>query len=208
MEKHQLVKILSDELPGWEAQKRYAPPLREELLLEDSIQYTQAAVLVLIVKGDQNWKVVFIERQSHYSGDKHKGQISFPGGKLENSDASLLACALRETEEEIGVQSTDIEVLGKLSPLKIPVSGFQVHPFLGIAINELTYTADPLEVKTIFTLPVELFSNKHPVELHEVQMANGHKLTTPGWLTENGILWGATAMMVSEFAQCFGKIGS
>jgi 8-oxo-dGTP pyrophosphatase MutT (NUDIX family) len=81
-----------------------------------------AAVLALFYPKDGEWRIVFIERQSHNPRDQHRGQISFPGGRHDESDGSLRATALREAEEEVGVDAGKVAVVGQLTELYIPVS--------------------------------------------------------------------------------------
>jgi len=127
---------LSETLPGKEHQRLMAPSLRgQEKFPTQSL--TVACVLVLLFPKNDKWHFALMQRMPHEK-DKHSGQISFPGGRYEESDSTLEYCALRETEEEVGVTMDNVTVIGQLSELIIPVSNFQVYPFVGFVKNTPT----------------------------------------------------------------------
>ncbi|MBE9518912.1 MAG: CoA pyrophosphatase, partial [Bacteroidetes bacterium] len=124
--KNAWIELLRHKLPGEKAQLRMAPTFRGNLT---SVGLPiEAAVLVLFYPSDGKTHLVFIKR-NEYDGP-HSAQVSFPGGAREANDLSLEETALRETREELGVDG-QIEVLGALTPLHIPVSNFMVYPFVG-----------------------------------------------------------------------------
>jgi len=117
---------LSQPLPGKNTQAEMSPSSkRTAAIAPDDARI--ACVLALFYPKNEKLHIVLIERAGSNPNDRHRGQISFPGGKLEESDTSLLAGALREAEEEVGVKSNDIQVLGALTELYIPVSKFKVY---------------------------------------------------------------------------------
>lgn len=128
----------------------------------------------------------------------HPGQISFPGGRLEDGESPWEA-ALRETEEEIGVPPADIERLGSLSTLYIPPSDFEVHPFVGWYRpgKRPSFRPQPSEVAEI--LEVSLAHLLDPaVRQEELWQLRGHDVTVPFFNVDGHKVWGATAMMLSE----------
>ena len=121
---------LGKKLPGQTYQYQMAPDDRRLQNLVKVGKPKDAAVLILLSSFHNGPELVFIKR-TLYPGP-HSGQISFPGGKADPSDPDLEYTALRETQEEIGVPSKQIRIIGSLTPLEIPVSHFKVHPFIGI----------------------------------------------------------------------------
>ena len=127
----QLEAGLKQPLPGQEVQYQMAHVVRRRV--EPPPTYAkQAAVLALFYPLKERWHLVFIERQASHADDRHAGQISFPGGRQEPSDASLQETALREAEEEVGLDISQVNVLGRLTHLYIPVSNYLVNPFVGM----------------------------------------------------------------------------
>lgn len=185
-------------LPGREAQLNMAPGLRRHFV-ETPDDATVACVMLLLYHKDEDWYFVLIQRMTHEK-DRHSGQISFPGGRVEQSDISLEACALRETEEEIGVPQSDIQMLGRLSELYIPVSNYLVHPFVGFLENEPQFIPQLTEVKEILEIPVSKLidiENKKKID-----MRGGRNIVlknVPYFDFFGNVVWGATAMMLSEF---------
>lgn len=199
---HSFIQAIADQLkeplPGQAAQYRMAHVVRQQ-----SVQAPpgarQAGVLALFYPYQSDWHLVFIERQPHHGQDRHAGQISFPGGKFEDSDASLEETALRETEEEVGVPVDTIEVLGKLTELYIPVSNFQVHPYVGFATSRPAFVPDTEEVSEILEVPFRHLAQPATRRKTNLQLATNITLKgVPYFDVEGKILWGATAMMVSE----------
>ncbi|MEZ5070509.1 MAG: CoA pyrophosphatase [Bacteroidales bacterium] len=157
----------------------------------------QAAVMVLLYPGNESTGIVFIKRNT-YPGH-HSAQISFPGGAREKGDGNLQETALRETREELGLEEK-IEVLGELTPLHIPVSNFLVHPFVGILHQRPRFRPDPTEVAYLVETTVEhLLDPETRREEHQVR--NGASILTPYYRVGDEKIWGATAMMLSEFLQ-------
>ena len=108
----------------------------------------QSAVLILLFPKDGQWHVVLTERVGN-PNDPHSNQISFPGGSLEENDASLAFCALRETHEEVGILPETVTLIGKMTDLYIPVSNFHVHPFLAWTDAPPQYERQITEVKHV-----------------------------------------------------------
>lgn len=189
---------LSEPLPGKEHQLLMAPSLRG-LAKPSSQPATVACVLVLLFPKDDKWHLALMQRMPHEK-DKHSGQISFPGGRYEESDTTLEYCALRETEEEVGVSIDDVTVIGQLSELYIPVSNFQVYPFVGFVKNTPMFIPQPSEVQQIIEVPIEMLKDVSSQKKIDYRVRKNIILKdTPYFDFYGNMVWGATAMMLSEF---------
>ena len=185
-------------LPGMEGQLPMAPlPLEEErFAIKEQISTRKGAVLFLLYPDGDNCLLPFIKRPI-YEG-VHSGQISLPGGKFENGDADLQATALRETGEELGVNADDILVLGGLSKLYIPPSNFTVYPYLGYVSYTPEFAPDPREVDRLIIGDFKRLVNKAVRKKKEIELANGQVIQAPYFDIQGEVVWGATAMMLSE----------
>lgn len=187
-------------LPGHQAHLKMSPANRKPVSQIQPNQHTKiGSVLILLFYENSNWHTVLIKR-ALYNG-VHSGQISFPGGKKEASDTSLQQTALRETEEEIGVPKNNIEIIGNITELYIPPSRFIVYPFIGISHKHLTFLPDKKEVDKIITVSLnELFSPQN-LSIKQITLSNGTTMDSPCFVVNNEIIWGATAMMLSELKE-------
>ena len=188
---------LQKELPGLNAQKKMAPDGRINGNYNSNPKYAKkSAVLILLYQTCD--KVYFpVIQKTMYEG-VHSGQISFPGGQYEFEDKTLNITAVREAEEEIGVNSKDVEVLGKLTDLFIPVSNFIVTPYVGVIYKKPIFNVNPSEVDKIFEVEIsELIS---PKILNEKIQINGSEIIAPYYIFNKVKIWGATAMVLSEFS--------
>jgi 8-oxo-dGTP pyrophosphatase MutT (NUDIX family) len=193
-----LISNLEKSLPGIEAQIKMAHADRM-IPKEAPSEAKLAAVLLLLVKVNKSWHVLFVERVGR-SGDVHSNQIAFPGGKMEITDATLLHTALRETWEEIGIPNEKIRFLGRLTPLYIPVSNFHMHPFVGVMDTLPVFTIQPNEIKQVFTFPLIKLKNPNTVKITDIRINEKLTLTDiPYYDVNKKVLWGATAMVISEF---------
>ncbi len=154
-----------------------------------------SAILALIYPDQaQQARMVFILRKT-YNGH-HSGQISFPGGKQEVFDSDLIATALRETEEEIGIHQELIHIVRNLSPVFIPISNFKVQPYLAVANQPLNFIKDPTEVEQILSLDVEQILYNDLIDIRHTYFGKTYNLKA--FKIENIKIWGATAMILSE----------
>lgn len=197
------------QLPGMEAQLRLAPPYQEDLLKKAIIakkKAKQAAVLLCVypnATGDLHFVLI---RRNDYPGI-HSGQIGFPGGKVESMDASYWDTALRETEEEIGVHRLSVAQLLELSSLYIPPSNFMVRPFLGWCETKPQFQADPKEVATIIEIPLTSFLAAQPQKITQLPSStHGRSVEVPCYFFGEVAVWGATAMILSEFQYLMNKL--
>lgn len=165
----------------------------------------QAAVTIVLFPSPEDISLIFIRRSAR-SDDHHSGQISFPGGKLEEDDTNLQETALRELKEETGVLTSHENVLGELSPLYIPVSNFNVQPFV-IGLSHKPQTArQESEVADIFSFSLTRLL-KSQIE-YKTLSARGYRLKdVPYYNLDGRTLWGATAMITNEFLSVVRSIG-
>lgn len=189
---------LKQPLPGVEAQYRMASAMRYNRIPAPPTAI-DAGVLALFYPIADQWHIALIERTSRYESDRHRGQISFPGGRFEAADPSLEYTALREAQEEIGVDQRDVHILGKLTELYIPVSNFLVHPYVGFTENRPDFVPEPSEVEAILEVPFEHFRSGQNVQKMDMTLPGNIRLQEVPYFNIKGkVLWGATAMMISE----------
>lgn len=185
-------------LPGIDGQLAMSPPVRAaELEKSDIASARRSAVLLLFFPDQQNnTQICFIQRNT-YDG-VHSGQISFPGGKMEESDHSLMHTALRETEEEVGVPVATVKVFRELTELYIPPSHFLVQPFMGIVDAYPAFRIDPIEVADILIISLEDLLHPKSKAFMEVHTTLYGTMNVPCYHLNPYQIWGATAMILSE----------
>lgn len=163
-----------------------------ELLSDDA---REAAVLVPFLRIDNAWHILYI-RRANYPGDRHSGQVAFAGGKRDEVDNDLLATALREAEEEVGIAANDVDVLGYINHHHT-VSEFQVRPYIGVMPWPYRLKLDDVEVARAFTMPLNWLAQSSNYRTEERQ----HPESSRPWpvvyydLYDGEMLWGATARM-------------
>lgn len=194
-------------LPGEEAQNIMLPQERRkmlEVLNLDELKPKNAGVMMMFYPKDGLTHLVLIVRNS-YDG-VHSSQIAFPGGKYEKEDIHLEQTARRETYEEIGVSSDKIEVLKAFTHLYIPPSNFMVYPFLGICKEEITFLPDATEVASIIELPLTTFLSDSIIVNSNMTTSYAKSIVVPAFKIEDHIVWGATAMILSELKSVLNSI--
>lgn len=157
--------------------------------------YRAAAVLIALLPRGDDLSVVFTQRTSHLHA--HAGQVSFPGGGREPQDENAVATALREAEEEIGLDPAAVRVLGQLDEY-ITRSGFSVHPIVGYVSDVPTWQPDSFEVEEVFDVPLQYICT--PGHLSRQQMEREgvvREFYACNW--EKFRIWGATAGMLRNF---------
>jgi mutator protein MutT len=187
-------KALSQTLPGSTSHRKMLPVNRE--LVANSDEQTRlkySSVLLLLYPENNELNVCLIKRPAHMK--HHAGQIALPGGRVEKGETAL-ETALRETEEEIGISPQEIEILGTLSELYVQVSRFQIHPFVGWLNTKPEFRICQNEVEKTISFPLKNMQNAfEEVELKTILGT----LKVPCFQFEGEIIWGATAMILSEF---------
>jgi 8-oxo-dGTP pyrophosphatase MutT (NUDIX family) len=189
--------LLQNPLPGRLGHLTMLPQPIDEKRYSIREDHRKGAVLMLFYP-DSNSSFVPLIKRPEYPG-VHGGQISFPGGKWEPEDADLSVTALREAEEEIGVYSEKVNLLGKLSDVYIPPSNFLVAPYIGFVEEKPVFKPDVNEVERIISCPFPLLLDKEIRKQTQVKGSSGVSFQTPYFDIENEVVWGATAMMLGEF---------
>jgi len=191
---------LSGKLPGKEAQMLMSPSDRGERFRSFAEQENakNSAILILLYPKNGEAHTVFIQRNT-YNGH-HSGQIAMPGGKSEQGDKDHTATALREAQEEIGIISNDVKVIGSLSKLYIPVSNINVYPIVGYIDYEPDIKVEPDEVQQALPFAISRLIDKNTVQ-SEILKIKEFEINAPYYNINGHHLWGATAMIMAEFVE-------
>jgi 8-oxo-dGTP pyrophosphatase MutT (NUDIX family) len=192
---------LKKELPGKIAHDMLMPEGRMVTSFERKTNH--ASILILIYPDiEDREKIVFIKRPL-YDGH-HSGQVGFPGGKFELSDKSYKMTALRESKEEIGINTSAVKIIGNLSDLYIAVSNFLVHPYVGYTENTPTFILDKNEVDYIVEFPFNDLIDLEIKMKQDFQTDRNRKI--PYFEINKEVVWGATSMILNEFILVLRKI--
>jgi len=166
-------------------------------LLSQPKHLTQSAVLIALVEQQGELKVLLTKRASHLK--HHSGQICFPGGKVEQSDANFTETALREAQEEIGIESNALTVLGQLNPYQT-ITGFSITPIVAFLQNDTAYQIDKNEVDEIFHVPFQHFLSNEKHHIVEIVSKTGnHQVHFMPYRHYN--IWGATAAILKDLSK-------
>ncbi len=203
-----LTQRLSQPLPGLDAQLKLLPAYRAELRrrAHSPGDARQSAVMILLFPENNDIKTVFIQRNI-YDG-VHSGQVALPGGRFEASDKNLENTALRETEEEVGVPSSAIKLIGKLTKIYIPPSNFDVLPFVGCLARPPKLIPDPAEVSGVFTASLSHLVRPESCQMGQIELPDNQNIEVPCYLVDEYRIWGATSMILSEFIEVIKETAS
>lgn len=202
-----LSERMGSPLPGIAAQLKMAGGLRKKAASSYSPNTSTArigAVLIALYPDNGVLRTVLMKRPD-YDGT-HSGQVSFPGGKLEEFDSGIVEAALREAEEEVNIKPNDVQVIGQLTELYIPPSNFLVHPVLGILKSKPDFIPDLHEVESILTPKLSYLFREDIVAEKEIMLSAGFKMKTPYIQVDGHTVWGATAMIIAELREVFENI--
>lgn len=198
--KENLIQKLSQPLPGKKSHVKMATKARVEEFerLNGNIQNAKkSAVMMLFFHDDNKLKVILI-RRSFYVGI-HAGQIAFPGGRFEEEDIDVRNTALREIEEEIGIDKDKIEVIGRLSDIYVPPSNFLISVFVGYLAEKPAFKPDEREVAEVIEVDMDSFFEPEVIRKKEfVVPSNNYSVKAPYYNVPKAEIWGASAMVMTE----------
>jgi 8-oxo-dGTP pyrophosphatase MutT (NUDIX family) len=193
-----LKDYLKKRLPGVNAHLLLAPEARIDDLKKGIIRpdAVNSAVLLLLYPF-QNKLYTAVILRNEYDG-VHSGQISLPGGKAEEADPDYIHTALRESQEEIGINPSEVEMIGPLSKFYVRPSNYIVYPFVGYMPEKPVFQPDPTEVQRI--IEIDIFNELSFDKIVNKTLTFRHNLqvSAPGFEVSGEFLWGATAMIFSE----------
>ena len=199
---NRLIENLSHKLPGQDAQQKMAPTFRNGTKLSTQTNETtrESAVLICIYPDNKTANTILIKRTT-YDGP-HSGQVSFPGGKREPFDKSIEETALREAQEEIGVDISTVTIIGTLSPLYIPVSNHIVTPIVAVMPKPKNISPNLQEVEYTISVDLQQFKQKDRVSVKTINIEN-NPTSAPFYSIDQEVIWGATAMIISELTELY-----
>ncbi|HEX7245069.1 MAG TPA: CoA pyrophosphatase [Solirubrobacterales bacterium] len=162
---------------------------------------TEAAVLVPLHGWPDEPGLIFTERRADMR--RHAGEISFPGGRRDDGDADLIATALREAEEEIGLDRSAVEIHGALPPTATFVTGYRIHPFVGTVADpaRLALEPNPSEVETVLAFTVQALREGYAMRR---LVRRGVPIHTPTYEVDGHLIWGATARILGDLLERLG----
>jgi len=201
-------KVENLELPGKKALFKMAPMERVKELKDVDIKALnprEAAVTALFYPNKDNQTFLILILRKTYKG-VHSAQIGFPGGKVEPEDKDLKDTAKRETEEEVGVPYNDIQLIKKMTTAYIPPSNFNVHPFIGYLEDTPKLIKQDDEVEDIVLVDIDDFLNEDSLIEETLTTSYATELTVPAFHLNGHVVWGATAMMLSEIKTLFKQV--
>ena len=194
-----LRKLFRSPLPGKESQMLMSPSrIFTGDKYPDPSQARDSSVFILLFQENDQFFIPLIKR-AEYDG-AHSGQISLPGRKYEPGDNDILETAYRETYEEVGIVREDIVYAGTLTTLFIPNSNFNVVPHVGFITGSPEFHTSKREVDRLITLPINVLTDRSYVKQFE-RTVNGITIFAPYYSYREDKIWGATAMILSEFGE-------
>ncbi len=204
----QINKLKESPLGGMDSQFKMAPELRKEFSLNEieNRNPRESAVMALFYPDKENNTRFLLMLRTNYKG-VHAAQISFPGGKKERKDSSLVETALRETEEEIGIERKDITIIREMTKTYIPPSNFWVYPFIGYTAKVPDFITNYEVDVLIEVLAIDLIDNSS-LSLKNLSTSYMKNIDVPCFKLNSYIVWGATAMILSEIKDLFKCINS
>jgi 8-oxo-dGTP pyrophosphatase MutT (NUDIX family) len=203
-----VVKIKKMDLPGESIQFKMAPIerlLEMKMMAKKQDSAYKAGVLMLFYPSQDKIPHFSLILRKSYSG-VHSAQVAFPGGRFEEGDRSLKYTALRETEEEVGVTMDEVEVLTELTDIYIPPSNFYVQPYLGITRKTPRFTLQQDEVEELIEVSLDHFMDDSIIGIKTLSTSYARNIEVPVFKLNGHVVWGATAMMLSEVREMLKQI--
>lgn len=196
-----LISLLGEQfkhpLPGKDVQNEMAPSYRNDYNSKNK-KPIESSVLLLFFEKENEAYLTLMKRSSKLRN--HSGQISFPGGKWDKTDKSAMQTSLRETKEELGIDTDNIYILGTLTPLYIPISNFMVYSFVGYINEQPVFKPNPTEVDEVISFPVKELFNENSL-MKESWTKNDKLFTRPYFSFNEYKIWGATSMIMNELKE-------
>lgn len=173
-------------------------------MIEDpASQYRQAAVLIPLFKDQGEYKILFTKRTNRV--EEHKGQISFPGGSVDEEDDSFRETALREAFEEVGLLREDVKLLGSTDDSLTVASNFIIHPYVGFIPYPYPFRVNSREVKRLIEVPFKIFIEDQTAQKNGVYEYAGTLYEGPVYNYQGDVIWGASARIMENFLEILGK---
>lgn len=196
--KEKIKQFKVKELPGLNTQFKMAPKLRLRYNMNDVKKKNpkKAAVLAIFYPNKDNETTFLLTKRARYKGT-HSAQISFPGGKIDEQDTNLKETALREAFEEVSIHPNRVEVFKEMTPVYIPPSNFLATPFLGFSNNKPQFHAN-YEVEELIEVSLDDLLNDTFLSTIIMNTSYMKDVEVPCFKFNNHVVWGATAMMLSE----------
>lgn len=194
-----LQQRLQDPLPGTPAHEKMLPriPGGNRVRFRNEDEPRRGAVLILLYEHQGSIFFPLIQRPQ-YEG-VHSGQIALPGGRYEEEDKDLVETALREAKEEVGVDPSQVQVIGQLSEFMVSASNHLVLPVISFTESRPAFVPDPYEVDEVIEASLDELLDINRIKEKEIVTTHGYRLHSPYFDLNGRVVWGATAMMLSEF---------
>jgi 8-oxo-dGTP pyrophosphatase MutT (NUDIX family) len=167
-----------------------------KLIDDQSVSLRRAAVLIPLFKAGSEYRILFTKRTD--TVDAHKGQISFPGGRIEEEDGSPLETALREADEEIGLSRKDVTVLGQMDDARTVSSNYIVYPFVGLIPYPYEFKTSAMEVKELLEVPFQVFLSGDSAGENTPVVYEGGTYYGLAYRHKGEVIWGATARIMQN----------
>jgi 8-oxo-dGTP pyrophosphatase MutT (NUDIX family) len=192
-----LTTRLREPLPGWRAQQPFQTELSFGRYFGPTPSHARkAAVMLLLYRSQAEWRLPLTLRPDHLTD--HAGQISLPGGAIDSGERSADA-ALRELDEELGIDAAEVELVGELSPLYLFRSHFCISPWLGVLHAPPQWKPNSAEVAELIELPLGVLVDPNCRQV-EQRIHRGVEMAVPGFEWNGQLIWGATSMILHELA--------
>lgn len=201
-------KIKNLPLPGTTSHYKMTPSIRikeMEKALLNGVNPKRAGVMALFYPNEDEGTNLLLILRKAYQG-VHSNQIAFPGGKVEPGDIDLLDTALRETYEEVGVPKREIEVIRSLTEVYIPPSNFKVQPYVGLYKKKLPFQIQKSEVAALVEVSLMDFMDEGKITTQTLTTSYATNIEVPAFHLNGHIVWGATAMMLSEIKELLKQV--
>tara|TARA_B100000809_G_C15127444_1_gene526867 strand:- start:1255 stop:1896 length:642 start_codon:yes stop_codon:yes gene_type:complete len=201
-------KIKNLNLPGEDSQFKMSPPFREELIEANRAKMKnakQAGVMALFYPNHEGETYLILILRKTYKG-VHSAQVGFPGGKYEEDDLDLEYTALRETYEEVGVPMAAINILKPMTKIYIPPSNFTVSPYVGISHKTPVFVKQDDEVEGLIEVRLSDFLDDTNATDVNVMTSLEKEMEVPAFILNDHVVWGATAMMLSELKDLIKRV--